>query len=134
MVAKLPLLALTALVIASVAVADVEGILSFGSFRIESPGIGDSGPITLSGSQGQEGIQSLTVQAFDKQITLSAAQLQGLRSVVFNGVQLSYSHGYKQLGGRTIYVTFSRGFTSGLIERRLVEFTESGTAKVTSLP
>jgi hypothetical protein len=134
MVARSSLLLLVALLAASVAVADVEGILALGTFRIESPGIGDSGPITLSGSQGHEGIQSLTVQAFGKQLSLSPAQLQGLHSVVFNGVQLSYSGGYKQLGGRTIYVTFSKGFTSGVVGRHLVEITESGTVRVRSLP
>ena len=134
MLRRSTLLLLVALLAASVAVASVEGMLSLGSFRIESAGIGDSGPIVVSGTQGHDGIESLAIQAFGKQISLSTAQLQGLHSMVFNGLQLSYESGYKQFGGRTIYLTFSRGFTSHMVERQVVEISESGTVKVRSLP
>lgn len=49
---------------------------------------------------------------------------------MFNGVQLSYEAGYRELGGRTLYLMLSEGFTMGGVKRRLVIVTESGTVKV----
>jgi hypothetical protein len=128
------LLLLAALLATSVAVASA---LRLGSFRIDSAGIGDSGPIVVSGTQGRGGIESLAVQAFGKQISLSAAQLSRLHSTVFDDVVLSYESRRKQFGGRTIWVTFSRGFSSQAANRQLVEtaveITESGTVRVRAL-
>jgi hypothetical protein len=128
---SLPLL--LALSIAQAALA-VPTILNLGSFRIESPGIDDSGPIVISGTQGRQGIESLSVQAFGKQSSLSPAQLQELHSVVFNGLELSYASEPKQLGGRIVYVMFTRGFSGQVAERRLVQVTDSGIVRVAPLP
>lgn len=106
--------------IARMAIASQEGTLVIGSFRFESPGIGESGPVIVSGIQGAAGIESLKVEAFRRQFILGQPRLQQLNGFRFNGVQLSYEHGYKELGGRTIYLLFSKGFTSGVVERRFV--------------
>ena len=119
---------------ATLAFASEEGILAFGSFRIESPGIGESGPVAISGTQTPEGLQSLTVEAFGKKVVLSPAQLHDLSAASVNNVQLSYEAGYKELGGRTVYIQFAKGFTSGIVTRKFVVVTESGTVKVGATP
>ena len=123
-------LLVVAWIIAQVAGASQEGALVIGSFRLESPGIGESGSVIVSGTQGSRGIESLKVEAFEKQFILDQPQLQQLNGFRFNGVQLSYERGYKELGGRTLYLLFSLGFTSGVVERRFVVITESGSVKV----
>ncbi len=123
-----------ALLSARLAFASMEGLLPLGTIRIESPGIGKSGSVILSGVQTAQGLQSLTIEAFGKKFQLSPAQLQEFQGGLFNGVQLSYESGYKELGGRTIYVLISKGFTSGTVLQKYVIVTESGTIKVGSKP
>lgn len=53
---------------------------------------------------------------------------------MLNGIQLSYEVGYKELGGRTLYIVFSQGFTSGAVVKRFVTVTESGSVKVGDAP
>jgi hypothetical protein len=47
-----------------------------------------------------------------------------------NGVRISYEAGYTGLGGRTIYIQFQSGFTSGTREQALVTLTEDGKVEV----
>jgi hypothetical protein len=49
-------------------------------------------------------------------------------------VQITYEGGYVDLGGRTIYIVFSRGFTSGRVVQRYVAVTESGSVTVADRP
>ena len=119
---------------ASTVGASQEGVLVFGNFKIESPGIGSSGPVTVSGTQGGKGISSLRVEAFGKQFDLTSDQLKGLAGVMTNGLQLSYEAGYPELGGRTVYLLFSMGWTSSTYRRVFVVITESGSIKVGPQP
>ena len=125
---------IVALLFAPLALASKEGVLPLGTIHIESPGIGESGSVILSGFQTAQGVQDLTIEAFGKKFRLSPAQLQELQGGLFNGVQLSYESGYKELGGRTIYLLISKGFTSGTVVQKYVVVTESGTIKVGSEP
>ena len=109
--------------------ASQEGTLAFGTFRVESPGIGSSGPVIVSGTQGK-GITSLRVEAFGKHFDLTPDQLKSLQRVTANGLQLSYEGGYEELGGRTIYLLFTTGFTRQVIQRAFVTIKESGYVKV----
>jgi hypothetical protein len=97
---------------------------------VESLGIGDSGPVVLSGRQSPDGFASLKINAFGKTLALTEPQLKKLKGGHLNGLQLSYEHGYTELGGRTIYVRFSKGFTSGITEARLVTITEDGAIAI----
>jgi hypothetical protein len=45
-------------------------------------------------------------------------------------VQLSGEAGYKQLGGRTLYLILSMGFTSGSRDEKLVSVNERGGGKI----
>lgn len=112
--------------------ASKEGILRMATFELSSEGIGDSGPVVVSGIQGDNGIQELAIRAFGKQFKLNGQQLIQVQGISINGLQLSYETGYKELGGRTIYIVLSKGFTSGIIGRRFVVITESGTIRISN--
>ena len=114
---------------ASLVLASQEGLLTLGSFRVESPGIADSGAVIIEGRQSDKGVESLTITAFGKRLDLSSSQLQALRGGMLNGIQLTYAAGYKELGGRTLYLVFSQGFTSGVVMKRFVTVTESGSVE-----
>ena len=91
---------------------------------------GTSGPVRVSGTQRAEGIASLRVQAFGREYVLPAnlvAELQGFNA---NGLFVSYESGYKELGGRTVYLGFVRGFTSGIQAAKHVAVSENGEFKL----
>jgi hypothetical protein len=112
--------------------ASQEGVLVFGLFKVESRGIGESGPVVLSGRQTPDGFESLKVLAFGKTFIFTETQLKELHGALLNGLQLSYERGYAELGGRTLYLRFSKGFTSGIVGARLVTIAESGTISIAS--
>jgi len=125
------LVAITALIFGSAsALASKEGILRLGSFELTSDGIGESGPVTISGRQGDKGISKLAITAFGKRFELDEAQLAQVQGLPVNGLQLSYEGGYKDLGGRTLYIVFLKGFTSGAVGQRFLIVTEDGAIKV----
>jgi hypothetical protein len=106
--------------------ASQEGILVWSAFSIESLGIGSSGPVSISGKQDQTGPTAVTVKAFGRTYVFGKDELQKLKGVMMNGMQLSYESGYKELGGRTLYIQLFRGFTSGAQLRKTIEITERG--------
>ena len=108
--------------------ASEEGAFEFRTFRFESRD--ESGPVVITGAQGDHGITSLNISAFRKSFTLSPAKLKQLRGLIVNGVQLSGEGGYKELGGRTLYLILSMGFTSGTTQAKLVSLDERGDIKV----
>lgn len=106
--------------------ASQEGQLSFGAFSVASPGIGESGPIVVNGEANRGAILSLHIAAFGKEIALAPEHLAKLADASPNGIQLSYEGGYRGLGGRTLYIVFSRGFTSGQVATVRVAVDEEG--------
>ena len=100
------------LLTAAPAHASKEGVLTWSSFSIDSPGIGSSGPVSISGKQDSTGATRITIKAFGRTYELGKAHLEKLKAMLINGMQLSYEEGYKELGGRTLYIQVSRGFTS----------------------
>jgi hypothetical protein len=110
--------------------ASKEGILALSSFSLESTGIGASGPVEVSGKQDTKGIVTIRVKAFGKEYAPSEKQLAALRNLPANGIQLSYEAGYRELGGRTIYLLFTNGFTSGVVQSQLLAINETGEVKV----
>ncbi|UPG95288.1 hypothetical protein [Luteibacter aegosomatissinici] len=105
-------------------------MLTLDAFEARSPGIGASGPVAVSGSQDTHGVSRLLVSAFGKHMELDAALLDKLHGFHFNGMQISYEEGYEELGGRTLYIMLSKGFTSGVVSRKFVVVTEDGAIKV----
>ena len=105
-------------------------MLPLSAFSMESPGIGDSGPISISGQKTPTGFLNLNIKAFGREFVLNERQLVRLEHVSVNGIQLSYEAGYKELGGRTLYIVFIKGFTSGARSTQTIELRESGDVKV----
>ena len=114
--------------------ASKEGLLSLNAFALESPGIGHSGPVKIAGAQSANGITLLRIEAFGKTFNIGEDQLRQLRGFNANGVQITYEAGYVDLGGRTIYIIFSRGFTTGVVLQRYVSVTETGVVTVADRP
>jgi len=112
----------------------VEVILPVRSFQFESPGDGYSGPVIVSGTQGANGIESLTIEAFGKRMSLNSDQLQQLQGFRANGLQLSSEGGYPQLGGHTVYLVFLAGSASEVVDRKFVTVTEAGTIRIGNKP
>jgi hypothetical protein len=110
--------------------ASKEGILAIGEVRVTSPGIGESGPVVVTATRGPKGFSALRVQAFGRATNLTEAQLAKLQGQFVNGVQLSYEAGYKELGGRTVYIVLSKGFTSGMQESQQISVNEEGAVTV----
>jgi hypothetical protein len=111
--------------------ASQEGILALSSFRLESPGIGGSGKVVVEGKQNERNrIARLKISAFGKDYSIPENKLAPLAGVAWNGVRISYEAGYAELGGRTIYVQFQTGFTSGTRAAALITLTEDGKVKV----
>ena len=110
--------------------ASREGILPLSEFSISSQGIGSSGPVKVSGTQTSSGISQLKVEAFGRAFVAPADTVKGLQGFFVNGMLLSYVHGYTETGGRTVYLSFFKGFTSGLTETKRVYLSESGEFKL----
>jgi hypothetical protein len=51
-----------------------------------------------------------------------------------NGVQISYVSGYRETGGRTVYVVLSRGFVSGRNGGKVISVSEFGPIEFTDAP
>lgn len=125
------LIAISALIFGSTsALASKEGILRLASFEVASEGIGESGPVTITGRQDDNGISKLSIVAFGKKFELGGEQLAKVRGLSINSLQLSYEAGYKELGGRTVYIVLSKGFTSGTAGQRFVVVKENGAITV----
>jgi hypothetical protein len=122
------LLVMAALLCAGSILASEEGAFTLRKFRFES--FDESGPVVVSGTQKDTGIDTLRIDAFRKSFTLTPVQLKQLRGLIVNGVQLSGEGGYKELGGRTLYLILSMGFTSGVANAKLVSVNERGDVKI----
>lgn len=121
---------LAAFVFVSPVYSSQEGTLILSEFKIESAGIGESGKIKLSGHQDHSGFSRIEIEAFDKKYRLSDKQLKKLNGLLWNGVQLTYERGYEKLGGRTVYIRFSNGFSSATRDVRFVVVKENGDLSV----
>lgn len=111
--------------------ASEEGVLKLSDFTIKSNGIGNSGPVVITGSKNdQNEFTDLKINAFANEYKISDRDLAKIPPVSYNGIQLSYEEGYKELGGRTIYIIFQRGFTSGINKKVLLSLAENGSVTI----
>lgn len=114
--------------------ASEEGVLIWTAFSIQSAGIGESGPVQLSGAYGDGGLARLSIKAFGREVSLSKPQLEKLRGLSVNRMQLSYEEGYRELGGRTVYAVLGRGFLSGARDAKLITLNERGDITIREYP
>jgi len=128
------LIAISLLVFASTANASKEGILTLSSFRLESEGIGSSGKIVVEEKQNEKRqIVSLKISAFGRDYVVPQEKLSRLGDLQANGVRISYETGYRELGGRTIYIQLQMGFTSFTKKQALITLTEDGKIEVSEI-
>jgi len=114
--------------------ASKEGILAFSRFHLESDGIGSSGKIIIDGQQNQSSqIVELKISAFGRSYIVPKEQLAGLAELPSNGIRISYEAGYKQLGGRTLYIQLQMGFTSFTKKQAVITVTEDGKIQVSKV-
>ena len=132
---KTIVIAVAMLLVAGSALASQEGVLPFSEFKIQSEGIGESGPVTVEGKKDSDGnYQKIVLTAFSKTTEISKELLAKIPSKYQNGIQLSYERGWQAKGGRTIYITFLSGFISGIKESFVIEITEKGQQSILKTP
>ena len=120
--------------LSSLSFASQEGTLKLSSFFLQSKGIGESGPVKVKGAVNENNrIVELSINAFGKDNEIPEEELEKIPAAFYNGVQLSYEEGYKSLGGKTIYIILQSGFISGIDNRVLISFTETGDVKIREL-
>lgn len=114
--------------------ASQEGALAWTAFSIQSAGTGRSGPVEVSGAYVDDGLARLTIKALGREFSLSKPQLETFRGMFVNRMQLTYEDGYKELGGRTLYIVLGRGFTSEAQDGRLITLKERGDVTIRDHP
>jgi hypothetical protein len=120
------------LIFSMTAFASQEGVLAFDNLHVDSKGIGESGPVVVDVIQRDRGIQRFSVHAFDRSYELTESQLRELGPGMYNSIQVSYERGYKELGGRTIYIKVSMAFTSAVERSKFIVITEAGSITLTN--
>jgi hypothetical protein len=87
--------------------------LPLSRIQLDSPGLDTSGPVHVEGSQSDKGVLEIKVLAFGKLQSLAPSQLARLDGLTFNSIGLSYSRGYKNMGGSSVYLLLCQGFSGG---------------------
>lgn len=122
---------LSLFLLAPTAFASQEGVLSLEKFRVESQGIGESGPVVVTGEKNKQGeFAFLKLEAFGKTYELTKEDLKQIPKLLYNGIQLSYEGGHYDLGGRTIYIMLQMGSAPGIQKKVLISITEKGSIKI----
>jgi hypothetical protein len=110
--------------------ADMEGRMPLATLTLDSAGLDTSGPVRVEANQSERGITQLSVSAFGKLQTLGPTQLAALSGRTFNSIGLSYSRGYSNTGGRSVYVLLCQAFSTGVKVVAVVSVTEHGGVRV----
>jgi hypothetical protein len=127
----LPGAVLVSFLLTQPAYADKEGGLSLYSVMLDSPGTSDSGPIHVEMKRSDEGIETLAISAFGKSELAPPELLKSIKEKKWlNGIQLSWSKGYRLTGGRTVYVSLTEGGSWGAVVVAVIGFSEDGNFKV----
>ena len=114
-----------------VAMADMEGRVPFVHVHYDSLGIENSGPIKVDAFQDEQGVARLEILAFGSTTAIAKPQLGVIDKYKFNSIGVSYSRGYSNVGGRTVYVLLYQAFSSGSQAVAMVVIREHGAPTVT---
>jgi hypothetical protein len=114
----------------SYANADEEGRVPLAHVQFNSAGLDNSGPIQVEAVQNEQGLSQLNVSAFGSLRSLTQSQLAPMQGYVVNAIGVSYSRGYSNTGGRSLYVLLLQGFSSGAEVVAVVTVTEHGKIRV----
>lgn len=113
-----------------VAKADMEGRMPFTNVQYSSAGIDNSGRIRIDAFQDKDGLYKLKVFAFGRTRTVTKARLTAINGYVFNAIGISYSRGYTNTGGRSVYVLLYQLFASGPTLAAVVTITEHDAVRI----
>ena len=72
----------------------------------------------------------MRVTAFGRVQALGKSTLAALSARKFNSIALTYSIGYKDTGGRSVYVLLCQGFSSNVRVIAIVTVPENGEPRV----
>jgi len=109
------------------AYASKEGGLLLSRVVLDSPGMDESGPVHVEMKRSDSGIETLHVSAFGKTETVPSELLQLIKEKKWlNGIQLSWEKGYREMGGKTVYVALTEGATWGAVVVAVIGFSEDG--------
>ena len=122
------------LMASSPAWATRDAMLPWSSFLVESAGLDDSGPVSVSGKQDSAGITSFRVQAFERTYELRSKQLEKLKGVHANGIELLLSGGRTTLTGRMLTIRLSRGFAGDVVVGKAITICDSGEISIGDMP
>lgn len=104
-------------------------MLVIGSFTIRSNETVSSEPITITGATDAKGhLSHLDVFAFNKNTSVPENILKQIP--IFNGLCFSHEAGYSQTGGKTLYILFQTGFTSGGVRGVYLVVKENGSIEL----
>jgi hypothetical protein len=111
--------------------ASQEGTLPWTAFTIQTSDQDNwTNGVTITGTQSTTGVTSLKVTAFKRDFILTTAQIKQLRGFSANGLLVSFETGWKEFGGRTLYLTFQVGFGAGVQETLVIRLNEQGEVKI----
>lgn len=116
----------------SYAVADQEGRMPLSHVQLDSIGLDNSGPVHVEATQSENGLTDLRVTAFGKTQVATPAQLASLGGKIANSIGITYSRGYANVGGRSVYLLLCQGFSSGVRVIAVVTITETKGIRITA--
>ena len=112
------------------ALADMEGQMPLTHLQLDSTGLANSGPVHVEATQSEQGMSELKVSAFGKTQVVTPTQLATLRGQIINSIGLTYSRGYTDTGGRTVYLLLCQGFSTGIHVIAVVNVTEAAGIRI----
>ena len=117
------------LFLVNVASASQEAMYGFTKLVAEAPMLSKFGPAIVKITQGEAGITSLTVEAFNRSYNASPELLDKLAGYSANGVFLSGEAGFGPNAG-ALYITLLQGGTHGPFSYKTVIARESGALEL----
>jgi hypothetical protein len=128
----LPALILSALcVLISVpSLASEESPVVLGSFEIKSQGNSKTGEVIVSGESDVAGVKYMTISAFGRDIRLNKKDLEKLKGMHLNAVQLSYDGGYESAESGILIVRLSTGYVIDTVDSRYIFVRKTGNIDV----
>jgi hypothetical protein len=122
----LPGAVLLALILAPPASATKEGPLPLYSVILDSPGMGDSGPVHVEMRRSDKGIEKLIISAFGRSETAPTQLLRSIKmNALINGVQLSWVRGFGK-GKGNLNVVLIEGVSMGALVVAEIGFGDDG--------
>jgi len=88
--------------------ASEEEFLPWRSFAIECSDDTRAGKVALSARAGKGGLESLSIRAFGKAYSLSAADLLKMKGYPLDSAKVTHEAGYAKTGGHTVHLKFTR--------------------------